>query len=425
VRRADVVVVGAGPAGLATVVALADAVPGADVLVVDPAGGWLDTWDRQFAWQDIAHLRSAAVHHPHQRPFELYEHAREDELVRRGQHRLPTTAGFRRFCDLLVDRAHPGPVLPARATGLRPDGDGVLVGLAGADAPPVIRARRVVVATNHRRPATPPWVAAAPGRVRHAGAVDVRQVCPGRRVLVVGGGISAAHLVVGAVERGAEVVHVVRRRLRQRPFDTDPGWLGPRQLAGFHAEHDRARRRRLVDVARDGGSVPSWLVRRMDEAVAAGGVVRHEGTEVVGVAAVASSRGPAGAVEVTLGGAVDGRVRVDEVWCATGAVVDVTCDPLVAPLLDRTAAGVHAGMPTLDDDLSLPGTRVHLHGGGAALVLGPVAGNLVGHRRAAALTCAAVHRDLAGPGSAAPLLPGGVGARRPARVRATVGQPPA
>jgi hypothetical protein len=171
--------------------------------------------------------------------------------------------------------------------------------------------------------------------------------------------------------------------------------------------------------------VPSWLVRRVDEAVAAGGVVRHEGTEVVGVAAVASSRGPAGAVEVTLGGAVDCRVRVDEVWCATGAVVDVTCDPLVAPLLDRTAAGVHAGMPTLDDDLSLPGTRVHLRGGGAALVLGPVAGNLVGHRRAAALTCAAVHRDLAGPGSAAPLLPGGVGARRPARVRATVGQPPA
>jgi hypothetical protein len=86
-------------------------------------------------------------------------------------------------------------------------------------------------------------------------------------------------------------------------------------------------------------------------------------------------------------------VLADAVWLATGGCLDVTRDPLCAPLVTRGSTVIAGGLPELELDLSWPGTTVHLTGFATALRLGPTAGNLVGHRRAALRIAAAVRGE--------------------------------
>ena len=72
--QTDIAVVGAGPQALTLITHLlqkhkrmrerlsAGFSPGFQVF--DPSGAWLTRWNRQFAAQEIPHLRSPAVHHP-------------------------------------------------------------------------------------------------------------------------------------------------------------------------------------------------------------------------------------------------------------------------------------------------------------------------------------------------------------------------
>jgi hypothetical protein len=374
-------IVGAGPAGLA--VALALRCHGADgnLQVVDPAGRWMAAWHQRFASQDIACLRSPAVHHPHPDAFALLA-AGHEGLVHSGGTHLPTTDRFRSFCDDLVtgaglDRA----VETATAVRLAVDDDGSPeVTLADGE---VRRPHRVVLATNARRGVVPP--AFRPfiddPRVSHGDRADVRRTPPGGRVLVVGGGLSAAHLALGAARRGAQVTLVSRRRLAVRRFDVHPTWLGPRKRRPFEREPDPVARRRAVDRARGGGSIPARVRRELDACVAAGTMRILERSEITSVVATPDH------LAVDVG---ERTLEVDIAWLATGGRIDVAHDPMCSDLVAREATTIVDGLPELDADLSWPGTRVHLAGFAAALRLGPTAGNLVGHRRAAQRVLAGV-----------------------------------
>ncbi len=381
---ARVLVVGAGPAGLAMATALGCHDLADDLEVVDPSGGWLTSWHRRFAAQAIGHLRSPAVHHPHPDPFALLGSCAPDELVPAGGTKLPTTAAFARFCDRLVHRQRLDERLTATAAvGLEIDRDGrptVHLGDGTRRRP-----ERVVLAGNVRRPQLPGCVHELVGRdprVATGESAHVADTPPGGHVVVVGGGLSAAHLALGAAERGAEVTLVSRRNLTVRRFDTHPSWLGPKKRRPFEAEPDPAARRRMIDHARGGGSIPHPVRRRLDDGVATGRVRLRERTELDRVAASGER------LQVHTS---DGRtLPADRLWLATGGAVDVDHDPLCRPLRAARPVALTAGMVDLDPDLSWPGTRVHLVGAAASLVLGPTAGNLVGQRRAASRVLAAV-----------------------------------
>jgi hypothetical protein len=367
-------IVGAGPAGLACALALRCHAGDDDVRVVDPSGRWLAAWDERFAAQDIRHLRSPAVHHPHPDPFALIAEGQEG-LLRSGGTQLPTSARFARFCHDVVARAGlTHAVEPASVTGLRLDDDGRA--RATLDTGEVLRPGRVVLATNTRQRVTPPAFThlVEDPRVRFGDRAHVEETPTDGRLLVVGGGLSAAHLAVGAARRGAEVTMATRRGLTVRRFDVHPSWLGPRKRRPFEREPDPAVRRREIDRARGGGSIPARIRRELDQCIEAGSLRLMERCSIE--AATATPRG----VLVDLDG---GAQPFDEVWLATGGRVDVTADPLCAPLVARGTTSIVDGLPELDGDLAWPGTRVHLTGFAAALRLGPTAGNLVGHRRAA------------------------------------------
>jgi hypothetical protein len=368
-------IVGAGPAGLACTLALRCHGLDEGLRVVDPSGRWMAAWERRFDAQDIRHLRSPAVHHPHPDPFAMIAEGQHG-LLRSGGTRLPTSARFAEFCHRVVTRAGlEDQVEPAAATDLAVDAAGrPRVTLSTGE---VLRPERLVLATNTRHRVVPPAFAdlTSDPRVRHAEEAHVDRTPTGGRLLVVGGGLSAAQLAVGAARRGAHVTLLARRALTVRRFDVHPTWLGPRKRRPFEREPDPAVRRREIDRARGGGSIPARMRREIDRCVEAGSLRLLERRDLH--RATTSADG----VSVDLDG--EPARTFDEVWLSTGGSVDVTADPLCAPLVQRRATPVVGGLPELDADLSWPGTRVHLTGFAAALRLGPTAGNLVGHRRAA------------------------------------------
>jgi cation diffusion facilitator CzcD-associated flavoprotein CzcO len=382
----DVLIVGAGPAGLSCAVSLHCHGLAGGLTVLDPSGRWLAGWHDRFRRQDIPHLRSPAVHHPHPDPFALLADGGKEGLVASGGTKLPTTHRFARFVDRLIDETGlAAAVRPVAAVGLELDRDGRAV-IRDAEGG-VHRPGRVVLATNRRRPQIPAGLRALEGdpRLVLPDGTDVARTPAGGQVVVIGGGLSAGHLVLGAARRGATVTMLTRRRLAVRRFDVHPTWLGPKKRRPFEAEPDPARRREAIDRARGGGSMPHRIRHELDACAAAGLVEVRERVEVVDVEEAGS--------RLLLRCSDGATISADTIWLGTGGRVDVTEDPLCAPLLAARPTPVAGGLPELTADLSWPGTNVHLTGFASALRLGPTAGNLVGHRRAALRVGAAVRGE--------------------------------
>lgn len=377
-REATVCILGAGPHGLAATVHLLAARPelSDEIVVLDPAGQWMDNWREQFARLEIANLRSPVVHHPGVDPGELATHTIRHRLDRSGlPYDLPTTKAFASFCQDLIAGMKLNQPQAATARRVVPTGDRLAVETDTG----TVTCRHLVLATNPHRRQIPDWVGPIlgrlPGAIDHAANVDLRTVgnLAGATVLVVGGGLTAAHLTLGAAARGACVELVSRRPIETRSFDTDPGWLGPRFLKDYSAEPDPAARHRQALAARGGGTMPDWIHQRLMDLVTKGCLRLHEGRQVVEA------------------GAVDGRTAVDLddgssleadlVWLATGTTADIEAQRALDPILPDVASV--AGMPICDRDLRIGRYPIHVMGRLATLTLGPAAGNLWGARFAA------------------------------------------
>jgi cation diffusion facilitator CzcD-associated flavoprotein CzcO len=227
-----------------------------------------------------------------------------------------------------------------------------------------LRARHVIVATNPVTPNLPSWS----GRYRHSSHITLTAVAAGLRLAVIGGGLTAAQLAVGACERGARVSMLSRAPLRRANFDADPGWLGQRELGPFLAEPNWSARVHTLRRARQ-GSMPEAWADRLRQLAGSGALDVRESAVVT-----ASANN-----ELRLGDG--GQIAVDEVWAATGWKPAVLSDPLLGPFLRPFETA--GGLPILDDHCRVPGTVVHLSGPAAALQVGALAANLAGARIAA------------------------------------------
>lgn len=381
-RTAKVAIIGAGPQSL-TLAALLVAVEPAiveDLIVLDPSGDWLVQWNERFRRLQIPHLRSPVVHHPDPAPYALEKFAHDSGRAGSlfGKYQLPSTAIFQDFCADLIDRCGLGAAVFSVAAKAV-EANGVIHCSDGSQ----IEAGHVVLAHAASTAVIPQWVdqksvGHSPGSglgaevrgevvpVRLAEDIDLETITDRiqdkrcskpHHIAVVGGGLSAAHLAVGAARRGLTVVMCPRRPLRTSAFDTDPGWLGPKEMAGFSAVGSQRERARRAERARDGGSIPPWMmaeIESLDIQLEVSGEPHFE------------------------------DLGVKEIWLATGRQVQLSEDALFVPLLKAT------GVEVIDDRYMVlsPGLRigesaVHLMGRSATLSLGPTAGNLSGARQGA------------------------------------------
>jgi cation diffusion facilitator CzcD-associated flavoprotein CzcO len=366
------VIVGAGPQGLTTAAHLVGAgVAANDITIVDPAGQWLAGWRAAMARLGIAHLRSPSVHHPHPDPYALADFARSARRSHELHHRygLPSTALFDDFCRWVIDDAGLSDAVE-RGRVVEVDESGHLVLESGAE----LDADHVVWATD---PGARAAASTMPGVIDHW--PEAAQPQAGATIAVVGGGLSAAHLVRAAVVAGAHVEWLVRRDPVVRDFDTDPGWLGPKEMSRFLALTDMTERLRAVIDARGGGSIPAWILDEIARDEARGLVCRRVGL----VEWAPDVHQPSVSVAAR-------TVACDRVVLGLGTIPDVDADPALAALCRRTDTQIVGGRPVLDHALRVPGSVVHVVGRLAQLHLGPTAGNLSGARRGAAAVVGAV-----------------------------------
>ena len=348
-------------------------------LAFDPSGSWLSQWHRQFAMQEIPHLRSPAVHHPAPDAFNLrsFAESRTNEL--HPPYDLPSTELFEDFCKQAIQEFKVNDrVVKATITRLEPLDPHFRLWLDDGNS---LVARRVILATNKTFVQIPEWVnkiAESYPKVRlvHSHSIDLRSLGSlfGEKIIIVGGGLTSGHLAMGAINRGAKVGLMSRRKLKAKVFDAEPGWLGPKYLKGFEAETDWEKRRQMVISARDGGSLTPEMLNRLEQANRSGQVDFYENCEVM----KAEWKGNFWRLICE-----DGmELNCDRLWLATGTKFDVKADPLLTEIIEQFPIEVVGGFPIIDPCLRWKGCELFLMGGLAALQVGPTARNISGARMA-------------------------------------------
>jgi hypothetical protein len=385
----DLAVIGSGPHALTLVTHLLQKKKSMRrrFLVFDPSGVWMDRWHRQFAALEIPHLRSPAVHQPDPNPHSLrtFAESRRNELF--APYDLPGTRLFQDFCQSVIRKWQlEDSVYPAQVMAIK-----VLEGLQHRfylelSSDRTIFARRVVIATGGGIPNFPEWVGQIPDRypcdrLLHSDSVDLRKLqLQGERVLIVGGGLTSAHLAVGAIQRGAKVLLMSRRLVYQKLFDADPGWLGPKYLKDFWAEPDWLARWETIQQARNGGSMTPAMLTQLRRLERDGKIEFYERCQV------SQARWKEDRWHICCdNSAVHECISsepIDRIWLATGSQLDALQHPLLQDVLDRYPTKMAKGLPVVDKCLRWRGCELFIMGGLAALQVGPTARNLSGARAA-------------------------------------------
>ncbi|MBD2342866.1 FAD-dependent oxidoreductase [Anabaena subtropica] len=383
-KKIDLAIVGAGPHALTLTTHLLQkrqSIRG-KFLVFDPSGGWMSGWNQQFAALEIPHLRSPAVHHPDPNHFALrkFAESRPDELF--APYDLPGTQLFEDFCqDVIRVWQLQELVTPLAVKSIEPishhlrpqfrlslqDGQEVTV-------------RRVVLANGSAQRQIPDWVkeihtAYPQDRLCHSQTIDLRKLqLMGKRVLIVGGGLTSGHLAVGAIARGAKVQLMIRRQLSEKLFDAEPGWLGPKYLKDFFAQSDWEQRLTMIQQARNGGSMTPAIATQLRRQVRSGNMKIDENCQILKAQWLDENW----RVECSDGS----QNECDYIWLSTGTKFDVTTEPLLKDVLAAHPIPIVKGLPVLDSCLRWPGCELFIMGGLAALQVGPTARNLSGARMA-------------------------------------------
>ena len=388
--KTDIAVIGAGPQALTLVthVLQKKAKLRDRIQVFDPSGTWMAQWQQQFAAQEISELRSPVVHHPDPNAHALRSFAdgRHHEL--HPPYDRPGTHLFQEFCHRLVQRWQlQNHVIPAQVSRLEPQPGHPSRFQLTLSTGEIALARRVVLATGGGHPRWPNWARTAiqsspSGQLHHAHQVRLPELgsLTGETILIVGSGLTSGHLALGAVKRGANVLMMARRTFREKLFDAEPGWLGPKYLKGFHAESDLETRWRMVQQARDGGSITPAIMLRLRRLQREGHITFYEHCEV------ADARWHRDAWTVCCGtqSVHDclAHQPIHRIWLATGTTLDIKAVPLLADILTQYPIETVHGLPLLDQHLRWPGCELFLMGPWTALQVGPVARNLFGGKLA-------------------------------------------
>lgn len=388
-ESADVVIVGAGPAGLAVAAALWH-VGVHDVAVLDrdgrPAGRFLDRIDRL----DQRVLRSPYEHHPGvegYRDCELRDFARmhwqlltpverrEIRMSQAGHRSVVPVDVFEAYCHhtAAIHRV-PQRLWRGVVHALDVAEDRVLVRGDGF----AVAARQVVLCQGEQRRAAPAswWSGERPGGV---GYWDEPVPPDAAREVVVGAGLTAAHLIHRALAAGRRVDWVLREDAeRYQCSDVNASFFRAEGRARFDGV---AWADRLALMGRERRASVMFEFRPLLEVAEADGRLSvHRGAAVGAVAE--------GAV------VLDGGRRVvgDHVTLALGTVPSIGSGLLPAELV-----GARDGWPDLDERTLAyrAAPRVFVAGAATCMVLGPAGRNIDGHRvataRIAATIAARVH----------------------------------
>ncbi len=350
--------------------------------IVDPGEKLLERWVTCTAVTGMTHLRSPVVHHVGPRPFELLEYAQkkpaDDNFT--PPYQRPSLSLFNEHAENVVERyelkrAH----IQAHATGIHLCGFGeqdssIHVELSNGES---LHTERIVLALGSGdRPLWPSWAPKDHPRIRHIfdNRQDPLEMCPSEEVAVIGGGITAAQVALRLLAQGQKVHLLTRHDFRCHPFDSEPGWLGPKYLDRFWRDTDYGSRRQSIQNARHRGSIPPDTFESLMEAIEGEALISHRGH--VQALDEFSSR-------LHLRLSDQASLDVDRIVLATGFEPRRPGGKMLDELVESGGLPcAECGFPIVDKSLRWH-PQVYVSGALAELELGPAARNIAGARAAA------------------------------------------
>ena len=389
------------------------------VCVVDPAGRFMEQWDRQFRALEITNLRSPVFAHPdaydeeamlvyavsngraneiHNAPMaragkgRSTKNARDVGRAAMGLEGLPSTSLFSDFCQALAGR-HAHTWIQGVATDVEKhvDGTGYTVSIGGSrrlkcDA--VVLALGPVGAPRVPRAfegATCPNIVHTDALFSGAGSgKTLRDIVHCRvasataatgisTVLVIGGGLCAAQAALAAHKAGALVTLRSRRKLMTKDYDLNRDWLDFKKFNRL--KHDFLSkpiedRPAELAAAVDGGSVPTAYMQELKRHSGPGSALQIEVDPDI----------DGSNLEVSADGTVTvGSVRYALVILATGTTLAPLSNPLFANLQAKIPARFVGALPVLTPSLRwVEAEKIFVVGAPGALEIGPGALNLMG-----------------------------------------------
>lgn len=347
--------------------------------ILDPAPSLLHQWRLRSQATGMAHLRSPVVHHLDPDPLNLLHFAKTWKgKIGSGlfinPYRRPSLSLFDAHCEDVLDRYHLNEChISDKALRCKAWDNGVLVATENHG---LILADRVILALGSSETMTwPDWAPPSDPRIQHI--FDPEITWPDGNKLesyvVIGGGISAGQVALRLMKDGCKVHVVARHKIREHQFDSDPGWLGPKFLNGFHRTVCPEKRRATIKHARNQGSMPPDVRRKLTQARKRGQLIWHEGT-------VEDLHASDESLNLKLN---DGTtLEAHRVFLATGLCSTRPGGPFVDDLVAQGLPISKCGYPLINKALCWH-TRIQVMGALAELELGPAARNIIGARHAA------------------------------------------
>ena len=383
-RTIPIAIIGGGIHGCAIASRIIRDVPSAakHLVILDRNPQPLLAWRRKTESQGMEFLRSPAVHHIGSDSLGLVEFARTQ--VRTAElappYSQPSTSLFFDFCLHEVQTQHLEQLYHQfDVAELRWDiGSGKSPFRIISSKDEGFRAACVILAIGtddcpYVPPALDLFKCRFPESILHSSEFDLHKVIQKAvpsKIVIVGGGLTAATLAKNLTYLGVEVVMITRKPMKIQQFDFEPLWLGPTALSRFSGELDWEKRRKIVHQARGEGSVTPELAEALTKSRSDGEFYLQTGAKISNIDGDSRLR-----VSIT-GGTID---HVDLVILATGYRFNLHRYRFLSELIERHKIPMLCGLPQPDSELQLLPVE-NLFGSGviAQLQIGPAAGNIAG-----------------------------------------------
>ena len=380
-RNIPITIIGGGIHGSAIALRLLRDMPTAarHIAIVDRHPQPLTEWQHKTERQGMTFLRSPAVHHLIPDPLGIVEYAerhnRTNELA--PPYSQPSTDLFLNFCNEALAELQKHPIYyQFEVAKLRWDkGAGKYPFRLISTNNEGFRSRCVILAIGsddcaHVPPEFVKWQRRSPNKVVHASQFSVN--CPqtqkdNRKIVIVGGGLTAGTLARSLSERGHQVVLIARQQLKTEQFDFPPIWLGPKALAEFASETDFQKRFQIIQENRGEGSITSNIIETLENSP---NVDIYTETHIRNIISEQGLK-----VETTRGVITD----VHRVILATGYRFNLRRYGFLKELIWQYPIPLVCGLPQLDSNLQFRPIK-NLFGSGtvAQLQIGPASGNIAG-----------------------------------------------
>jgi thioredoxin reductase len=377
-------IIGGGIQGctLATYLLKAKRTTTSNLAIIDPHPEPLSTWKRCTNTIEMPYLRSPSIHHLDIDPFSLEKFAKSESgkpyAQFYGPYDRPAITLFNKHCESLFnDIQLENSWIQGRVEQLSRIRQHWQIKLSDGTQ---FESENVVLAMGlSDHPYWPVWA----NELRNQGAAvnhiyddDIYKKAENtEETVIVGGGISAIHtaLKLSKIHPG-RIKLLTRHPLRIQPFDSDPGWLGPKYMNSFKKVTNFSQRRQMISQARYRGSIPKELnLQTLRE--------ERKGRLDIVIDEVTGTSYENGEIKLEI---KTKSIVANRILLATGFhATPPGFDWLTSTIESEGLRCASCGYPIVSENSLEWGQNLYVIGALAELVIGPVSRNISGARRGA------------------------------------------